>query len=171
MFVNGDALAGAFRFLMIALVLCVGIIVAHLVWVSRIARRPALAAKPVPTRFAIVGAALATPVVGFYAVEIAALRRRCGDECGARSLRGLAGAGLLTLALAAAGTLYVELRAAPQDRSLWDTARIFAGQLCLLLIGQGLVFMILRVVTDARHSALPWTAQLLAAALLVLLLL
>jgi hypothetical protein len=106
-----------------------------------------------------------------YAVEIAALRRRCGDERGARSLRGLAGAVLLTQALAADGTLDVELRAAAQDRALWDMARIFAGQLCLLLIGQGLVFMILRVVTDARHPALPWTAHLLAAALLVLLLL
>ena len=36
-----------------------------------------------------------------YAVEIAALRCRCGGERGPRSPRGLAGAVLLTLALAA----------------------------------------------------------------------
>ena len=48
MFINSDALAGVLRLLWIAIVLLGGVIVAHLVWVSRVARCRALASRPLP---------------------------------------------------------------------------------------------------------------------------
>ncbi|RUP13640.1 MAG: hypothetical protein EKK43_15825 [Methylobacterium sp.] len=77
---------------------------------------------------------------------------------------------MLTLALAAAGTLLVEGRAVPEDRSWWRAAARFEGQVCVLLIGQVLVFMILRVFLTARRPALLWIAYVLSAAILAVLL-
>ncbi|MDH3028266.1 hypothetical protein [Methylobacterium fujisawaense] len=170
MFINSDALAGFLRLLWIAIVLLGGVIVAHLVWVSRVARCRALASMPLPTKIAIVGAAFAAPVVGFYAVEIASWHRRQAARPRFRVPRHIAVAALLTLALAAAGTLLVEGRAVPEDRSWWRAAGRFEGQVCVLLIGQMMVFMILRVFLTARRPALLWIAYVLSAAILAVLL-
>lgn len=167
MFVNGDALARGLWLVVIAIVVLAGVLLAHLVWVGRIARSPALAGRPMPARLALTAAALATPVIGFYAVEIAALARRGADR---PLIRRLAIATLLTLALAAAGALSVESHYVPEDRSWRHAGRIFWGQLRLLLIGQVLVFMILRVFAGARRPLLLWLAHGVVAAALVFLL-
>lgn len=170
MFINGSALAAALRFLAVAIVVLAGLLVAHLVWVRRLACSPGLATKPLPARILLVGAALATPVLGFYAVEIAALwRRRAAVAWGTVAGR-IAGLAVLTLALAAIGAASAEARYVPEYRTVGHTVATFVRLLRALLVAQVLLFMILRVFLGSRRPVLVWDAFLIAAALLVLLL-
>lgn len=152
-----------------ALVLLTGVLIAHLVWVVRLAGGPALAARPASVRWLIVAAALLTPVLSFYASEIAALRRRraVGETIPWWWL-GIVAA--LTLALAAAGALSEEARYLPEYRTWSHTARTFTGLLRLLLIAQVLLTMILRVFSASRRPVLIWlTFPVIAASLVFLL--
>lgn len=110
-----------------------------------------------------------TPVLSFYAVEIAALRRRraTGETVPWWRL-GIVAA--LTAALAAVGALSEEARYLPEYRTWSHTARTFTGLLRFLLIAQGLLYMILRVFAASRRPILIWLTFLVIAASLVFLL-
>lgn len=88
-----------------------------------------------------------TPVLSFYASEIAALwhRRAVGETVRWWRL-GIVAA--LTVALAAAGALSEEARYRPEYRTWSHTARTFMELLRLLLIAQVLLTM------DRRAGAL-----------------
>ncbi|AMB43825.1 hypothetical protein [Methylobacterium sp. AMS5] len=169
MFINGAALGVALWLLTMALVLLTGVLIAHLVWLTRLARGPALAGSPVSVRWLIVAAAVVTPVLSFYASEIAALwhRRTAGETVTWRRL-GIVAAP--TVALAAAGALSEEARYLPEYRTWSHTARTFAGLLRLVPIAQGLLYMILRVFSAGRRPMLIWLTFPVIAARLVFLL-
>ncbi|PXW54783.1 hypothetical protein [Methylobacterium sp. B4] len=164
MFVNGPALAVTLWLLLFALVVLAGVLVAHLLWVVRLARGPGLTGRPAPMRALAVAAAFVTPVLSFYAVEIAApWRRRAAGE-------RLVLVAILTVALAALGAASEEARYVPGDRTAWHAAGTFLRLLRLLVIAQLLIFMILRVLSGGRRPVLVWSAFLIVAALLVFLL-
>lgn len=167
MFVNGAALAATLRLLAILAVVLAGVLVAHLVWVRRLARSPGLAAERRPVRILLVASALVTPVVSFYAVEIAALWQRRTTVAWASIGRRLAILAALTLVLAAAFAAREEARYLPGSRTGWDAAGRFLRLARFLMILQFLLFMILRVFADSRRPALAWGALLMATAILV----
>ncbi len=170
MFVNGPALAVTLWLLLFALVVLAGVLVAHLLWVVRLARGPGLAGRPAPMRALAVAAAFVTPVLSFYAVEIAApWRRRAAGERVAIGER-LVLVAILTVALAAWGAVSEEARYVPGDRTVRHAAGTLLRLLRLLVIAQLLIFMILRVLSGGRRPVLVWSAFLIVAALLVFLL-
>ena len=119
----------------------------------------------------LVAPALATPVLSFYAVEIAAWRRRRAAGAETKRLgRPLALAAVLTLAAAAAGATHVETRYAPEYREWARGAKIFVGQTTYLLIAQGLLFMIAFVFAGHRRSVWLWTGCTAVTAICVFLL-
>lgn len=170
MFVNGPALAVTLWLLLFALVVLAGVLVAHLLWVVRLARGPGLAGRPAPMRALAVAAAFVTPVLSFYAVEIAALwRRRAAGERVAVGGR-LVLVAIPTVALAASGAASEEARYVPGDRTAWHAAGTFLRLLRFLVVAQLLIFMILRVLSGGRRPVLAGGAFLIVAALLVFLL-
>ncbi|MFJ7441253.1 cytochrome PufQ [Methylorubrum thiocyanatum] len=75
---NADGIRVMLLVINIGLVLIAGVLVAHVVWVVRLARSHALARRSGPMRAGVVAAALVTPVIGFYAAEVVTLWRGHG---------------------------------------------------------------------------------------------
>ena len=97
MFVNGDGLRFALKLFLVAPALLGLVIVAHVVWIVRLARAPASRQFGPVGRVVVLGMAATLPVVGFYGVEVARWMLRLGGRRGdtaARLVPGVLGVGL-----------------------------------------------------------------------------
>jgi hypothetical protein len=168
MFLNADGIRGMLLVINIGLILIVGVLIAHVVWVVRLARSPVLARRSGPMRAGVVAAALVTPVIGFYASELLMLWRGHGNGRSAAAIRVLAVVVGLTLLLAAIGAVLVESRYVPGSRNWRHAVRGFTGQAGFLLLAEALLFMVVRVLVAERRAA-PWIAFTATAAILVFL--
>lgn len=169
MFMNADGIRVMLLVLNFGIVLIAGVLVAHVVWVVRLARSPALACQPGPVCAGIVGAALATPVLAFYAAGVMALWRGRADGRSATAIRVVLAVVVgLTLVLAAIGTALVESRYVPGSRNWRHAVQGFTGQAGFLLPTEALLFVVVRVLVAGRRTA-PWGAFAATAAILVLL--
>jgi hypothetical protein len=124
--------------------------------VIRLARSPALTRRPAIEQRLLVGLALTTPVLSFYAVELAAYRRRWSAGELKPLIRPLAIVLTLTLAVAVAGAIQAEMRHVARYRSWTHAAELFFGQLGLLVAAQVLLFMIARVFASRRRAIYLW---------------
>ncbi len=122
MFINGAVLASFLWLLLAALIVLAAALIAHLVWVVRLARSPGLRVRTSPERALLVALAFMTPVLSFYAVEIDRWwKRRAADRLDS-VVPPLAVAAVATLAVAAANAARIEMRYAVEYRTAEDAS-------------------------------------------------
>jgi len=150
MYVNSNALAQVLLVLMILLTVGVIGLISHAVWIARLSLSLELEALPPLKRTLLVLAALLTPFVSFYAVQIYLLVKR--PHTGSRpAIKGPIIAlvtGVLCLCLSSA--LRVEM-SSEQGAFHWSHfLELFKGHLMILTIGFALIIMTVHVF-GGRH--------------------